>query len=305
MKQTDDGNTGKGSLANGDGAADDAICFNRMVRLVAVAMNVSGSMTDESVRAGNGVLHHLYDAIRENRCGNRSLICRVGFSDGAEVANDWAPASETDSYPDGKTGTRTDVDAGVGLALEKIAEKEEDLARNGIPREDSLLFLITDGIPTSSVDRSAAEVKKRLSEYDICGSAKFKFLPVYVGTESVPEDLLKYTGKVYAAGDTPEIFEELFGIQTSIAILPDFTLDGIQYVNLDRGDGNRLRLFGSQQENWTRCGRNSPGGQFGIAGCGQNRSEEPSARYGRKDVRYIAGRRDRYRTPNRTMRLCI
>ena len=222
-----------------DRTAKDVGCVNKAIQLVGISMDVSGSMSGEYIRAENEALRYFFEEGSKGGYGNRTMVSRIKFSDEAEVADDWMLLSEADPHLSEETGTCTNMDAGVNLALEKIAEKESELARNGTPHGASLLVLITDGMPTSSIDGSVARIKQRLSERDRNGNAKFIFLPIYVGSGSVPEDLLMYTGKAYTANngsDTSGKYHEIFNfLFNSIKALHD-SADGGGKANVPLGD---------------------------------------------------------------------
>ncbi len=150
--------------------------------------------------------------------GGRTDLCVIDFNDDCKVVTDWTQLDRVE-YTEGLTATGcTNLNEAIMTALEKIDSRVNELLEMDVPESAPLLVVITDGAPTSPIDQSVAEIKKRLEVLDGNELKTFMMLILFTADPAMSEadrqeaiqTLRRYTDNVVPAKTTQ--FAEVFSI---------------------------------------------------------------------------------------------
>ena len=174
---------------------------------VAIVRDKSGSMAGNPIESENKAIEKFLEQKNIGITGRRTDICIVGFDSNAYVEMDWVQMDQATPELDNNASGMTDLDSGIMLALDKLKNKRMQDNALGIPPSAPLLIVLTDGAPTSSIERSVEEINMRLQKKDKNGLNTFMMMSIFMDdpqlTESERETALKtlsrYSGGVFTA----------------------------------------------------------------------------------------------------------
>lgn len=95
-------------------------------------------------------------------------VCVVGFNDTAFILQPFTPICKVDENISAQAEGCTNMSAGVDLAIDLIEEQNRRYASNGVPFRKPFLFIITDGLSTSS-DSDMQRVGQRIRSKEAAG----------------------------------------------------------------------------------------------------------------------------------------
>jgi len=225
-------------------ASETEVCVNKPRLSVLLALDHSGSMSGKPIKDLNTAYSRFIEQGRENKkTGSRTDIAAIGFNDDTRAITDWKQLDEADMDADESAFGCTDIDKAIFKGLEMIDMKKEMDESRGIPPSAPVMILVTDGMPTSSIDRSVQEIKRRLGKLDKNGLKTFIMLTIFVENsglsqkerEAATATLARYTDNVIVAENAD--YDKVFAfIHKSIETLHESMHNGTQAnVPLEQG----------------------------------------------------------------------
>lgn len=122
--------------------------------------DVSGSMAGEKIASLNqGVQLFANDLRDDSLAAKRVEIAVVTFGDNVNVVAEFGSAKSF--YPQSlKAGGSTPMGEAINTAIDLVTARQKQYRDAGIPTYRSMIFCITDGVPTDAWDRAARRVRE-------------------------------------------------------------------------------------------------------------------------------------------------
>ena len=116
----------------------------------ALLLDVSGSMAGDAINSlNNSIKQFKYNVSDDPVARNRVDVALITFGSEVKVVSDFMPVTEM-PVPVLRAGGRTDMAAGIDKAVDMVKERTGLYHNLGTPCHKPWIFMITDGLSTSS-----------------------------------------------------------------------------------------------------------------------------------------------------------
>ena len=158
-------------------------------------LDTSGSMEGQPLRELNNAINRFIQETNMNELAKKRVdVAIVGFDDEPYLISDFIPVVNMKPVQL-STGGLTSMGSGINMAIDLVKERNRFYSSTGVSCFKPWIFMITDGLPTDSIQEAA----RRITEEEQKGKLKFFAL----GVEGYdPDSLFKLTNRVIELSDT-------------------------------------------------------------------------------------------------------
>jgi uncharacterized protein YegL len=145
---------------------------------VCLCLDTSGSMTGAPIKELNEGVRTFIDELKKDEVAKYSAeVCVVTFGDFPKTELDFASLM-SQNIPVLEAHGNTPMGKGVELALDLLDKRKREYAEAGVDYYQPWLVLMTDGVPTDSIDGA---VKRTLELLD---NRKLTIFPIAIGNSA-------------------------------------------------------------------------------------------------------------------------
>lgn len=156
---------------------------------ICLVLDVSGSMNGEPIAELESGVQMFFDAIRDDDVAQYSAeICIVTFGEGAKKALDFAAITRQETPNLSAVDPRTDMGAGVTLALDLLEARKTEYRNAGVDYFQPWMVLMTDGEPTDDISTVASRITS------LVNSKSLTVFPIGIGASANLTNLKQLSG---------------------------------------------------------------------------------------------------------------
>lgn len=160
-------------------------------------LDTSGSMAGEAIKSLNAAINRFKENISQDEIAKKTIdVAIIEFNDTARVVQNFTPISSMEPVKLTAEGL-TAMGAGINLAIDKVKERNRFYSSLGTPCFKPWIFLITDGVPTDSIEEAVVRIREEESKGTY---GKLKFFALGVGDYD-KDTLFRLTNRVLELND--------------------------------------------------------------------------------------------------------
>jgi len=158
---------------------------------VVLCLDVAHSMAGKPMQELNKGVRLFINTVKKDPIASFAVeLCMVVFSDEAKVVADFRELSHFEFKGLTASGGKTNLGAGVNLALDLLEQRKSDLKDAGVDYYQPWMVLMTAGVPTTDTHHQAAERTRRL-----LAEKKLVVFSIGIGDEADMDVLALFSGQ--------------------------------------------------------------------------------------------------------------